>query len=91
MQVLQGFAYDGKAADVWSLGMGLSTMLTGVPPFTADEAIPPNFMRPSAHSLVECMMKSDPKKRYTTTQVRSHPWFTQTRAVRSRSPGGSVS
>jgi len=25
------------------------------------------------------MMESDPKKRYTMAEVRSHPWFTQTR------------
>lgn len=50
----------------------------------------PTVMRPSAHFLVECMMKSDPKRRYTTAQVRSHPWFTQTRAVGGRGRGVSV-
>ncbi|CAN0020539.1 unnamed protein product [Scytosiphon promiscuus] len=98
-EVLQGFAYDGKAADVWSLGMTLGSMLIGVPPLAIDKAqarglhYSPSLsvMRPSAHSLVECMMHSDPTKRYTTAQIRSHPWFTQTRVFGGRGCGTSFS
>lgn len=36
MQVIQGLAYDGKAADVWSLGVTLCTMLAGYLPFQGE-------------------------------------------------------
>lgn len=36
------------------------------------------WISPSARSLLEDMLESDPKKRYSMGEVRSHPWFTQT-------------
>lgn len=39
-------------------------------------------MSTSARSLLDCILRIDPAKRFTISQVRSHPWFTQHRAWR---------
>lgn len=41
-KVIQGFAYEGAAADVWSLGVTLYAMLAGYLPFEA-ESLPAVF------------------------------------------------
>lgn len=81
---------DGFAADVWPLGITLHFMLAGTFPLIDRlegektesydhkrlfEASP--GIRPSARSLLEGMLKTDPKRRYTVQMVRSHPWLTQ--------------
>lgn len=40
--MIQGFAYEGTAADVWSLGVTLYAMLAGYLPFEA-ESLPAVF------------------------------------------------
>lgn len=41
-KVIQGFAYEGAAADVWSLGVTLYAMLAGYLPYEA-ESLPAVF------------------------------------------------
>ncbi|KAL1537796.1 Calcium-dependent protein kinase 33 [Salvia divinorum] len=81
----------GKEADVWSAGVMLYILLSGVPPFWGDneraifdsvlrgnvdfETKPWPSISESAKDLVRRMLTQDPKKRITAAQVLEHPWL----------------
>ncbi|KAL9395144.1 hypothetical protein Peur_014429 [Populus x canadensis] len=81
----------GKEIDVWSAGIILYILLSGVPPFWAEaekgiyEAIlngnldlqskPWPKISPSAKDLIKKMLTRDPKSRITAAQVLDHPWM----------------
>ncbi|XP_076881579.1 calcium-dependent protein kinase 2-like [Bidens hawaiensis] len=81
----------GKEIDIWSAGVMLYILLSGVPPFWAEtekgifdailegeidfESDPWPSISRSAKDLVRKMLTQDPKKRYTSTQVLEHPWL----------------
>ncbi|CAK8564378.1 unnamed protein product [Lathyrus sativus] len=81
----------GKEIDIWSAGIILYILLSGVPPFWAEtekgifNAIlegeldfvsePWPSISDSAKDLVRKMLNPDPKKRITSTQVLEHPWM----------------
>ncbi|RIA04509.1 hypothetical protein BRARA_K01255 [Brassica rapa] len=81
----------GKEIDIWSAGVILYILLCGTPPFWAetDKGIFEEILRgeidfefkpwpsisESAKDLVMNMLKSDPKSRYTASQVLEHPWI----------------
>ncbi|XP_074559210.1 calcium-dependent protein kinase 2-like [Curcuma longa] len=81
----------GKEADIWSAGVILYILLSGVPPFWAetDKAIFATILRghidfesdpwPSisyrAKDLVRRMLTQDPKKRITAAEILEHPWL----------------
>ncbi|XP_021287531.1 calcium-dependent protein kinase 2 [Herrania umbratica] len=81
----------GKEIDVWSAGVMLYILLSGVPPFWAEtekgifDAIlegeidfvsePWPSISDSAKDLVCRMLTQDPKKRITSAQVLEHPWI----------------
>ncbi|XP_010529441.1 PREDICTED: calcium-dependent protein kinase 21 [Tarenaya hassleriana] len=81
----------GKEIDIWSAGVILYILLSGVPPFWAetekgifDEIIkgeidfdsqPWPSISESAKDLVRKMLTKDPKKRITASQVLEHPWI----------------
>lgn len=81
----------GKEADVWSAGVILYILLSGVPPFWDEtekgifEAIqkeeldletkPWPSISSSAKDLVRRMLKRDPQSRITAAQVLEHPWI----------------
>eukprot|EP00245_Coleochaete_scutata_P016446 TRINITY_DN7686_c0_g1_i1.p1 TRINITY_DN7686_c0_g1~~TRINITY_DN7686_c0_g1_i1.p1 ORF type:complete len:533 (+),score=103.98 TRINITY_DN7686_c0_g1_i1:233-1831(+) len=80
----------GPEADVWSAGVIVYILLSGVPPFWAEteqgifEAVLKgeiDFVSPpwptissSAKDLIKKMLHGDPKKRLTARQVLAHPW-----------------
>ncbi|KAF6173322.1 hypothetical protein GIB67_027017 [Kingdonia uniflora] len=81
----------GKEIDVWSAGVILYILLSGVPPFWAEtdkgifdavqkgeidfESAPWPSISSSAKDLVRKMLTQDPKKRVTSAQVLEHPWI----------------
>ncbi|XP_039139723.1 calcium-dependent protein kinase 2-like isoform X2 [Dioscorea cayenensis subsp. rotundata] len=81
----------GKEIDIWSAGVILYILLSGVPPFWAEtekgifdailqgeidfETAPWPSISNSAKDLVRRMLTQDPKKRITAAQVLEHPWI----------------
>ncbi|KAK2644479.1 hypothetical protein Ddye_019674 [Dipteronia dyeriana] len=81
----------GKEIDVWSAGVILYILLSGVPPFWAEnekgifdavlkgeidfETAPWPSISNSAKDLVRKMLTQDPRKRITSAQVLEHPWI----------------
>ncbi|KAK4275457.1 hypothetical protein QN277_018537 [Acacia crassicarpa] len=81
----------GKEIDIWSAGVILYILLSGVPPFWAEtekgifdavleghidfESQPWPNISDSAKDLVRRMLTQDPKKRITSAQVLEHPWI----------------
>ncbi|XP_076950645.1 calcium-dependent protein kinase 1-like isoform X1 [Bidens hawaiensis] len=81
----------GAEADIWSAGVILYILLSGVPPFwgETEQSIFDSVLRgnldfvsdpwpsisSSAKDLVKKMLQSDPKQRLTAVEVLNHPWM----------------
>ncbi|KAM7277660.1 hypothetical protein ACFE04_004794 [Oxalis oulophora] len=81
----------GKEIDIWSAGIILYILLSGVPPFWAEtekgifdailegtidfESAPWPSISKGAKDLVSKMLTQDPKERLTSAQVLEHPWL----------------
>ncbi|KAJ8754660.1 hypothetical protein K2173_010751 [Erythroxylum novogranatense] len=81
----------GKEIDIWSAGVILYILLSGVPPFWAEtekgifdailqgdidfQSQPWPTISSGAKDLVRKMLTQDPKKRITSAQVLEHPWL----------------
>jgi serine/threonine protein kinase len=84
--------YD-YAADVFGIGVIMYILLCGFPPFYAEDdddlfdlTIEGDYSYPSpfwdhvsaeAKDLIDRMLQTDPKKRYTCEQILKHPWLTE--------------
>eukprot|EP01089_Gocevia_fonbrunei_P000284 TRINITY_DN10298_c0_g1_i1.p1 TRINITY_DN10298_c0_g1~~TRINITY_DN10298_c0_g1_i1.p1 ORF type:complete len:305 (+),score=37.45 TRINITY_DN10298_c0_g1_i1:176-1090(+) len=88
-EVIMGKKYDGKQADVWSLGVILYALLTGSLPFDDDNIRQllskvksgifsmPQYLPHSLKDLLWKMLTVEPEKRITIAEIKRHPWLVE--------------
>ncbi|PWZ01671.1 kinase-like protein, partial [Testicularia cyperi] len=80
-EILQGQPYRAPHAEIWSLGVLLSILLSGQCPFPDPaSAIKGRISKPKgawstdALNLLLMCLEVDPEKRATIAEIRDHPW-----------------
>lgn len=86
-ELFEGKHYSGPKADIWSLGVVLYVLVCGALPFDghtlqslrsrvlAGKFRIPYFMSCDCEHLIRHMLITDPDKRFTIAQIKSHKWM----------------
>lgn len=84
LEILKNLPYTAPPAEVWTLGILLSFLVTGQSPFPTPEHTMHGVMcepsetiavSPVCGDLMHGCLHPDPFKRLTIQQVRDHPWL----------------
>lgn len=86
-EIINGEAYNGSSADIWSCGIILHALLAGKLPFDDDDCptllqkitrakfTMPDDIEPHAQDLLRRMLEKDVKARITMVEIMQHPFF----------------
>jgi serine/threonine protein kinase len=97
-EVLADQGYDGKKADVWSMGVILYVLLAGFLPFDETsitalfekiqkaEFSYPSWFSPEVREILDCIMVADPKKRVGLKELRALPWLQSAVILKDETP-----
>ena len=97
-ELLKG-KYD-KSCDIWSIGVVTYILLCGYPPFNGDNDVDifesiekGHFQFPVqawsdksdlAKDFIKCLLRRDPRKRFTAKEASMHPWIATSRTMQQR-------
>ena len=88
-EMIAGKKYVGSRVDLWSTGVILFAMVSGYLPFedpnTSElykkilgcEYEIPEWVSELTKDMISCILNTEPDKRYTVNQIKSHPWYKQ--------------
>jgi serine/threonine protein kinase len=86
-EVVSGLAYDGKVADVWSMGVILYAMVCGSLPWSSTNPVAvidsirqadftiPTYLSAAVRRLIARMLSADPGARPTVAELAADPWI----------------
>lgn len=88
-EVIDSEGYDGRKADIWSMGVILYVMSTGCLPFDEKSmpelfakirsakyrSPPPGRISPSLMDLISRILVADPKERISIDDIQKHCWY----------------
>ncbi len=86
-EMIAGHSYFGPIADMWSIGVILFALVCGYLPFEdpntaqlykkilSGEYKTARWISHDVKDLISKILEVDPKKRYTASQIRTHPWY----------------
>lgn len=86
-ECISGKNYDGMKSDIWSCGVILYAMVTGMLPWTKRKMHDlfkqirsgtfsiPHYVSPQCANLIQLLMTVDPDKRITIDEAKHHTWF----------------